>query len=660
MTLDPGLLSSFMQQAGNHLWQSTVFAAAAFLLAVVLKSTYARVRYWVWLAASIKFLVPFALLAKLGSVLGSWIIPAAPVARVPSTVGQIVRPFRFPEQMDQAAVVIPVMDKAIAVTPVDGVTFPFTAVFTAIWFIGFTVVMVCWWNRWRRIRAVVRVAAPLREGREADALRRLQAEERFALPSIELVSSTATLEPGIFGIFKPVLCLPGGIANHLSETELDAILAHELCHARRRDNLAAAFNMVVEAVFWFHPLVWWLGTRMLEERERACDEQVVSLCGEPQAYAEGILKVCEFYVASPLTCAAGITGANLRKRIEGIMANRVIAGPGFWKRSLLAALVTAAVICPILLGIFKAEAQAAGPPSEFGQNARKLEFEVASIKPAVVEHFNYSRRSAIRVGTRIFGDRVEYLSVSLRQLIAEAYGIRMFQVAAPSNGLPGERFDIVCKMPAGSRKDDAPLMLQSLLAERFKLAVHPASREQDVWALVVDQGGPKFKESSSESSLADGNTKGGMPEGPDLPVRRTKEGDTVISGTYGITSLRSTLDYSSRSIRHEAHRMTMPYLADLVNRTTFADDRPVVDMTGLKGEYDVVYDLPFSATNPALKTAGTPNATGQDPRPAEAASNPESGGVLRAMRSLGLDLVKRKTSIPYIVVDCVEKTPTEN
>ncbi|MEN6532288.1 MAG: M56 family metallopeptidase [Bryobacteraceae bacterium] len=658
MTPELDFLSSFMWQAGNHLWQSTAFAAVAFLLALILKSSHARVRYWVWLAASIKFLVPFALLAKIGNVLGSWIIPAVPVARVPFAVGQIMRPFRFPEQMDQAAVVVPVMDKAITVTPVDGVTYPFTAVFMAIWLIGFTVVIVRWWNRWRRIRAIVRVAAPSREGREADALRRLQTAERFSLPSVELVSSGARLEPGVFGIFKPVLWLPAGIANRLSETELDAILAHELCHARNRDNLAAAFHMLVEAVFWFHPLVWWMGARMVEERERACDEQVVSLCSEPHAYAEGILKVCEFYVASSLTCAAGVTGADLRKRIESIMASRFIAGLGFWKKSLLAVLVTAAVICPILLGIFKAEAQTAGPPSEFGQNARKLEFEVASIKPAVVERFSYSRRSAIRVGTRIYGDRVEYLSVSLRQLIAEAYGIRTFQVATPPNGFPSERFDIACKMPAGSRKEDSSLMLQSLLAERFKLDVHPTSREQDVWALVVDQGGPKFKESSSESSLTDGDTKGGTPEGPDLPVRRTKEGNEVISGTYGITFLRSTLDYSSRSVRHEAHRMTMPYLADLVNRTTFADDHPVVDMTGLKGNYDVVFEFPFAAMG--LKDRKAPDSTSQAAGPADSVSDPENGDLLRSLRRLGLDLVKRKASIPYIVVDHVEKTPTEN
>ena len=98
----------------------------------------------------------------------------------------------------------------------------------------------------------------------------------------------------------------------------------------------------------------------------------------------------------------------------------------------------------------------------------------------------------------------------------------------------------------------------------------------------------------------------------------------------------------------------MPFLADLVMETTFADDRPVVDTTGLKGNYDVVYDFPMSATPgmPVPKAAGS--------GPAEAASNPGSGGVLRAIRSLGLDLERRNASVEQLIVDHVEKTPTEN
>ena len=120
----------------------------------------------------------------------------------------------------------------------------------------------------------MREAAPLREGREVEALRRLERMGGIR-KRIEILLSRASLEPGIFGIVRPVLVWPEGISEHLEDAHLEAILAHELWHVRRRDNLAAAIHMLVEAIFWFHPLVWWLGARLVDEREEACDEEVL-------------------------------------------------------------------------------------------------------------------------------------------------------------------------------------------------------------------------------------------------------------------------------------------------------------------------------------------------------------------------------------------------
>ena len=75
---------------------------------------------------------------------------------------------------------------------------------------------------------------------------------------IPVMSAPGRFEPGIFGIWRPVLLLPEGITERLSPAQLEAIVAHELCHVRRRDNLTGAIHMVVETIFWFHPLVWWI------------------------------------------------------------------------------------------------------------------------------------------------------------------------------------------------------------------------------------------------------------------------------------------------------------------------------------------------------------------------------------------------------------------
>ena len=132
------------------------------------------------------------------------------------------------------------------------------AILCAVWATGFAILVSSWWRRWRNLSAAVRTATPL------------------DLPiGVKVMSSPAFPEPGVFGLLHAVLLLPEGIIGQLTAPQLESVLAHELCHIRRRDNLATAMHMVVEAVFCFHPLVWWLGARLIGERERACDEEVL-------------------------------------------------------------------------------------------------------------------------------------------------------------------------------------------------------------------------------------------------------------------------------------------------------------------------------------------------------------------------------------------------
>jgi beta-lactamase regulating signal transducer with metallopeptidase domain len=245
-----------------------------------------------------------------------------------------------------------------------------------VWICGSMLVIGLWTLRWLRIRRVIQKALPVLEGREVDALRRM--ERLLGLQrKLELRLLPALMEPGIFGLVRPVLLWPQAISPRLEEAHLEAVLAHEVWHVRRRDNLTAAFHMLVEAIFWFHPLLWWLEKRLVEEREYACDEEISLQCSRPDVYAESILKVCEFCVESPLTCASGITGSDLKRRIRSIMIPR-FEELTFARKIMLATFVFLAISAPVTFGIVRMIPlygqilHASGPlPS----------FEVASVRP---------------------------------------------------------------------------------------------------------------------------------------------------------------------------------------------------------------------------------------------------------------------------------------
>src|SRR2546421_307152 len=311
------LSSSFWAQfgapLGNHLWQSTLFAGVVGLLTLLLRKNRADTRYSLWLIASAKFLLPFSLLIGMGSHLRWSKRPAVTQPSIFAVTQVISEPFAEVNPGPAAA--------RPAGSPVTTILYAVPILLLTAWSCGCAAVLFFWWGRRRRMAAAKHGSSLVQAGRELETLRSLERNAQMA-GQIELRISESTLEPGILGIFRPVLLLPAGISDRLTDAQLQAIITHELCHVRRRDNLAAVVHMLIEAIFWFHPLLWWIGARLVDERERACDEEALRLGSEPQVYAESILKVCKFYVESPLFCAAGVTGSNLKKRIEAIMVHR--------------------------------------------------------------------------------------------------------------------------------------------------------------------------------------------------------------------------------------------------------------------------------------------------------------------------------------------------
>lgn len=295
-----------------------------------------------------------------------------------------------------------------------------------------------------------------------------------------------------------------------------------------------------------------------------------------------------------------------------------------------------------------------------GQDVQKVQFEVATVKPTAIDPLTVGREmraGRVRPGNRISGDRAEYIYRTLGQLIEAAYQVSPYQVVGPDYLHTG-RFDVAGKLPQGSGKKDAPAMLRALLADRFQLVVHREFREQAVMALVVGKGGPKLEESPSASAEMPAKDRDPSGKGD-----RGSSGNTLPSASYtiGTVDYHITLDRADSCMHMGASRMPMDALANILADRGISGGRPVVDMTGLKGKYEVALDFSLGARGSAdASGAGDSGIDGPQQRPADLVSDPGAARTLRSLKGLGLALVDRKAQVEQLVVDHAEKTPTEN
>jgi uncharacterized protein (TIGR03435 family) len=547
----------------NHLWQSTVFAACAACGCYALRSNHARTRYWLWLAASLKFLIPFSILVSLGNRVempsGSPSVAAITVERISSTFAPA-----------------PMLAGPDRGTP-GGPRWPLAL--GTVWGFGVLLVSGNWLRQGNRLRAIRRAAMRL----------------SFDAP-VPVFATRAPIEPAAYGIFRPVLLLPQGLADALTAEQRRAILMHELCHIRHRDNLSAALHMVVEALFWFHPLVWWIGARLIEERERACDEAVIAEGSRADVYAESIVSVCRFCLESPLTCTAGISGSDLKTRIREILNNRLSYRLTFARKILLAASGCAAIGIPTLIGILRAQTL---PPSP------QHTYEVVSIRPAKPGEVN----SRIGPGPN-GGLRAE--NITAMRLLTFAYNVQDYQFADAPGWVTSARFDVrftpdkpeITPAPGMAREQMEGLFnrqrqrMQAVLLDRFGLVLRAETKDLPIYALTIAKGGHKLK----------------TAENPKLgPNLRTGRKEMTGSGLY---------------------------LNGLAVALSGLLGRPVRNETGLDGPYDIHLEwTPDSA-------ADTNDSGGVS--------------LFTALtEQLGLKLESKRGPVPVYVVEKIEK-PTEN
>lgn len=145
--------------------------------------------------------------------------------------------------------------------------------------------------------------------------------------------------PIAIGVFKPCVLLPAALLSRLPVDLLEALLAHELAHVRRADYLANLLQSVVEALLFFHPVVWWLSARMRAERELVADEISAELLGDPRRMALALHALSELQPQRLPGVALAAGGGDLLARIERLLAPRPQATG--WKLALPALLIAA-------------------------------------------------------------------------------------------------------------------------------------------------------------------------------------------------------------------------------------------------------------------------------------------------------------------------------
>ncbi|HET7215004.1 MAG TPA: M56 family metallopeptidase [Terriglobia bacterium] len=310
----------------RHLIESTVFAAIVAVFPFLMRKREAASRHLVWLIAASKFALPAALFSFAGIELRGLFPVHAALFAAPIGLSSFVR-----------------LQGAAAATA--RYASPLPLLLLAIWLCGSAMMLAVWLRRMRAPQGPF--LAPVESENETldDLARRLRVRGQLALRIAK-----ARIEPSVTGIFRHTITVPEGLSKELEAREFEAVLLHELAHAKRRDNLTAGFVHVLVCVFWFHPLLWWIERRLAAEQERACDEIALRYGPAPEEYASGILKVCRFHLAGAAAGACGIAGSSLKNRLEAIMLFQPNRVNDRSPRVLIAALVSPMIVVPIVFG----------------------------------------------------------------------------------------------------------------------------------------------------------------------------------------------------------------------------------------------------------------------------------------------------------------------
>ena len=402
----------------------------------------------------------------------------------------------------------------------------------------------------------------------------LRMRVRVSAP-VRLLVSALVQVPTVVGWLRPVVLMPVGALAGLPAEHVEALLAHELAHIRRHDYLVNILQNVIESLLFYHPAVWWISGHIREERELCCDDAAVEISGDAFSYACALADLAAARSAH-FNPALAANGGSLTERISRLLNQPTRAPrplPG--PGAVIATLLIVVAACGL-----------------FGQTqpARRT-FEAVSIKPnALGGGHSHSRTNPGRLSAQM----------TAKSLIEMAYGVKEFQVSGGPGWLDHDNYDFEATTGEPTKFLPGVLeqYLQSLLEDRFHLKFHRETKEFPTYVLVVAKGAPKLTPHSGDEGTGTNSHGNGVK--------------ITMTGT----------------------KLSMAGFASFLARET---DRPVIDETGIPGEFDV-------------KMEWSPDQSEGSPGPS----------IFTALQEqLGLRLASSKGPVEIIVIDSLEK-PSEN
>jgi len=562
----------------HFLWQGALIAAV-----------YAALRRFVGGANGRYLLACAALVAMMAAPVVTWF--ALGQSDVPPAVVAADRTARVP------STATPLSFAAVSSVPAER-ELPWLEWAVTIWLVGasaFSVRLLGGWAMAARLRWTSTRPAPIEWLWAMDGLR-----ARLGLARAVGLRVSAMVElPVTIGAWRPLILVPVGMLTGLPAAQVEVLLVHELAHIRRHDYLVNLLQSLAEALLFYHPAVWWVSGHIRVEREHCCDDAAVAH-GDVLAYVKVL---AELAGSRPIRLpAVAANGGSLADRIARLLGER---RPATRKRG--------TVLAAVLL--------AAATYGVFAQDAPRPEFQVASVKRNTENPPHQLIRP--QPGGGVVAD-----NAPLGLLIENAYQVQDYQVTGGPAWIRTDGYDIEAKPDGETSTAQMRLMLQSLLADRFKLALHRDTRQFPTYVVAPAKGSfnpPPPKEDGCATSQP-----GAQPPG------------TFPCGSVGIAGSAKGLEMNGRKAP----------VAEFVRVLAMLMGHPVIDRTGYAGPFDV--HLTFAADESLQGLPAPP--PGAPPMPSE----PGRPNIFAALQEqMGLKLTSSKGPVEVLVIDHVER-PTAN